>query len=111
MNQGPYVCLDRSRVAKRHIGEHSGRERSLLSSGKQRYAYTACRGKNLESIVRGTMPALQVLLQNHMLDHLYVEEVSFADGNIDLALLMKQLAHRYPRMNIAGIGAGTGGTT
>ncbi|EMD63989.1 hypothetical protein GGP41_006448 [Bipolaris sorokiniana] len=55
------------------------------------------------------MPALQVLLQNHMLDHLYVEEVSFADGNIDLALLMKQLAHRYPRMNIAGIGAGTGG--
>lgn len=68
-------------------------------------------GKNLPSIARGITPALQVLLKDGMLDRLYVEGVGFADGNLDLGPLVKQLAHRYPRMNIFEVGAGTGGTT
>lgn len=68
-------------------------------------------GKNLAAIARGIMPALQVLLKDDMLDRLYVEGVGFADGNLDLGPLVKQLAHRYPRMKILEVGAGTGGTT
>ncbi|KAL1801719.1 hypothetical protein ACET3X_002061 [Alternaria dauci] len=68
-------------------------------------------GSNLIPIARGTMPALQVMLKDDMLDRLYVEGVGFADGNLDLQPLVKQLAHRYPRMKILEVGAGTGGTT
>ena len=67
-------------------------------------------GKNLATIARGTMPALQVLLKDDMLDRLYVEGVDFSDGNLDLGPLVKQLAHRYPRMKVLEVGAGTGGT-
>ncbi|CAH0051607.1 unnamed protein product [Clonostachys solani] len=68
-------------------------------------------GKNLAPIARGLMPALQVMLKDDMLDRLYVEGVGFADGNVDLGHLVKQLAHRFPRMKILEVGAGTGGTT
>jgi acyl transferase domain-containing protein/nucleoside-diphosphate-sugar epimerase/SAM-dependent methyltransferase/NAD(P)-dependent dehydrogenase (short-subunit alcohol dehydrogenase family) len=68
-------------------------------------------GKNLAAIARGIMPALQVLLKDDMLDRLYVEGVGFADGNLDLGPLVKQIAHRYPRMKVLEVGAGTGGTT
>jgi acyl transferase domain-containing protein/nucleoside-diphosphate-sugar epimerase/SAM-dependent methyltransferase/NAD(P)-dependent dehydrogenase (short-subunit alcohol dehydrogenase family) len=68
-------------------------------------------GKNLAAIARGIMPALQVLLKDDMLDRLYVEGVGFADGNLDLGPLVKQLSHRYPRMKVLEVGAGTGGTT
>ncbi|KAF2763053.1 hypothetical protein EJ05DRAFT_459880 [Pseudovirgaria hyperparasitica] len=68
-------------------------------------------GKNLPAIARGTMPALQVMLKDGMLDRLYVEGVGFADGNLDLGPLVKQVAHRYPRMKVLEVGAGTGGTT
>ena len=68
-------------------------------------------GKNLPAIARGTMPALQVLLKDGMLNRLYMEGVGFADGNLDIEVLVGQLAHRYPRMKVIEIGAGTGGTT
>lgn len=68
-------------------------------------------GKNLAPIARGILPALQVMLKDDMLDRLYVEGVGFADGNLDLGPLVKQLAHRFPRMKMLEVGAGTGGTT
>ncbi|KAJ5443591.1 hybrid NRPS/PKS enzyme [Penicillium daleae] len=68
-------------------------------------------GKNLVGIVRGTTPPLRVLTQDGMLDRLYVEGLGARDGNHDLAGIVKQLAHQYPRMRIAEVGAGTGGTT
>ncbi|KAJ5100206.1 Male sterility NAD-binding [Penicillium angulare] len=68
-------------------------------------------GENFAGIARGITPALQVLLKDDMLDRLYVEGVGFADGNLDLESLVKQLGHRYPRMKILEVGAGTGGTT
>ncbi|KAL4986625.1 hypothetical protein BDW68DRAFT_178642 [Aspergillus falconensis] len=43
-----------------------------------------------------------------MLDPLYVEGVGIADGNLDLDPLVKQLAHRYPRMKVLEVRAGTG---
>ncbi|KAH0174845.1 polyketide synthase, partial [Aureobasidium melanogenum] len=68
-------------------------------------------GSNLAAIARGTLPALQVLIKDNMLDRLYVEGVGFADGNLDLECLVKQLVHRHPRMKALEVGAGTGGTT
>lgn len=68
-------------------------------------------GENLAGIARGTVPALQVMLKDGMLNRLYMEGVGFSDGNLDFEPLVKQLGHRYPRMKICEIGAGTGGTT
>ncbi|KAL4770599.1 hypothetical protein BDW60DRAFT_208975 [Aspergillus nidulans var. acristatus] len=68
-------------------------------------------GQNLVGIVRGTTPPLRVLTQDNMLDRLYVEGLGARDGNIDLAAMVQQLAHQYPRMRIVEVGAGTGGTT
>ncbi|KAJ4370703.1 hypothetical protein N0V83_005224 [Neocucurbitaria cava] len=82
-----------------------------LEAGNNDMLILHAAGKNLAAIARGTMPALQVLLKDDMLDRLYVEGVGFADGNLDLEPLVKQLAHRYPRMKVLEVGAGTGGTT
>lgn len=68
-------------------------------------------GKNLVSIVRGTTPPLRILTQDGMLDRLYVEGLGAKDGNVDLGVMVKQLAHQHPRMRIVEVGAGTGGTT
>jgi len=84
---------------------------SYLASGNNDMHLLHAVGGNLAAIARGTMPALQVLMKDGMLDRLYVEGVGFADGNLDLKPLVKQLAHRYPRMKVLEVGAGTGGTT
>ncbi|KAI5462039.1 hypothetical protein BGZ63DRAFT_463158 [Mariannaea sp. PMI_226] len=68
-------------------------------------------GQNLVAITRGLVPPLRVLVQDGMLDRLYVEGIGFQDGNIDLGLIIKQLGHQHPRMRIVEVGAGTGGTT
>ncbi|KAF2122763.1 hypothetical protein BDV96DRAFT_561328 [Lophiotrema nucula] len=82
-----------------------------LASGNNDMHLLHAVGGNLAAIARGTMPALQVLMKDGMLDRLYVEGVGFADGNLDIEPLVKQLAHRYPRMKVLEVGAGTGGTT
>lgn len=82
-----------------------------LASGNNDMHLLHAVGKNLAAIARGTMPALQVLMKDNMLDRLYVEGVGFADGNLDLEPLMGQIAHRHPRMKVLEVGAGTGGTT
>jgi acyl transferase domain-containing protein/nucleoside-diphosphate-sugar epimerase/phospholipid N-methyltransferase len=68
-------------------------------------------GENLLSILRGKVPALQVMMQDNMLDRLYTEGLGCREANQDLAVLAKQLGHRYPQMKVLEIGAGTGGAT
>ena len=68
-------------------------------------------GKNLVNIVRGIITPLRVLTQDGMLDRLYVEGLGAQNGNVDVAVMVKQLAHQYPRMRIVEVGAGTGSTT
>ena len=84
---------------------------SYLASGNNDMQLLHAVGGKLPAIARGTIPPLQVLMKDGMLDRLYVEGVGFADGNLDLESLVKQLAHRYPRMKVLEVGAGTGGTT
>ena len=68
-------------------------------------------GENLSAILKGETAALQVLFQDNMLGKLYTDGLGFKQANIDLAATASQLTHRYPRMNILEIGAGTGGAT
>lgn len=82
-----------------------------LASGNNDMRLLHAVGGNLAAIARGTMPPLQVLMKDGMLDRLYLEGVGFADGNLDLESLVKQIAHQYPRMKVLEVGAGTGGTT
>ncbi|KAF2647846.1 hypothetical protein K491DRAFT_723083 [Lophiostoma macrostomum CBS 122681] len=84
---------------------------SYLASGNNDMHILHSVGEKLVPIIRGTVPALQVMLKDGMLDRLYVEGIGFNDGNRDLELLIKQLALRYPRMKVLEVGAGTGGTT
>lgn len=68
-------------------------------------------GESLPAIVRGTMPTLQVMMENDMLNRLYKEGLGFSQANHHLAGLVSRFAHRYPSINVLEIGAGTGGTT
>jgi SAM-dependent methyltransferase len=68
-------------------------------------------GANLPSVLRGKTTMLEHMLEGNMLPRFYREGIGFRKINIALAQTVKQIAHRYPRMSILEIGAGTGGTT
>ncbi|KAF2098822.1 polyketide synthase [Rhizodiscina lignyota] len=68
-------------------------------------------GQVQPAILRGELPALQVMMQNDMLTRLYAEAVPFRQTYSHLAAVSEQLAHRYPHMKVLEIGAGTGGAT
>jgi len=48
---------------------------------------------------------------NNMLDEFYAQSLGLPASNRWLGRMVKQLAHRYPRMNFIEIGAGTGSST
>ncbi|EEA23761.1 hybrid PKS-NRPS PsoA [Talaromyces marneffei ATCC 18224] len=68
-------------------------------------------GSKLASILRGEGTALQVLREDNMLDTLYTEGLGFRESNAHLGNILDHLSHKYPRMQILEIGAGTGGST
>lgn len=68
-------------------------------------------GEGVVDMVRGTLPTLQVMKENDMLDRLYKEGLGFSQANHHLAGLVSRFAHRYPNINVLEIGAGTGGST
>ncbi|KAE8133672.1 lovastatin nonaketide synthase [Aspergillus pseudotamarii] len=68
-------------------------------------------GENLISVVRGETTILQHLAKDNMLEEYYRYSLGFPVLNGWLARMVKQLVHRFPRMKILEIGAGTGGAT
>lgn len=68
-------------------------------------------GESFPAIVRGTLPTLQVMMANDMLNRLYKEGLGFTQANHHMAGLVSRFAHRYPSIDVLEIGAGTGGTT
>lgn len=68
-------------------------------------------GQKLPDIVRGIVPPLQVLMQDNMVERLYIEGLGVEAVNNDIGVLAKQLTCRYPRMRVLEVGAGTGGAT
>ncbi|ODH20336.1 hypothetical protein ACO22_05914 [Paracoccidioides brasiliensis] len=68
-------------------------------------------GENLVAAVRGETVILQHMLKDGMLYQYYVESLGVQPFSNFIAEVVAQAAHRYPRMNILEIGAGTGGAT
>ncbi|KAG5772729.1 hypothetical protein H9Q72_001229 [Fusarium xylarioides] len=68
-------------------------------------------GENLPSVVRKQTTMLEHMVKDDMLNRIYKFGLGFERANVYLGRISKQIAHRYPRMNILEIGAGTGGAT
>lgn len=67
-------------------------------------------GDKLISVVRSMTPWVRIWTP-HQLEWVYADGIGYSAANRDAATLVAQLAHRYPRMNIVDVGAGTGGTS
>jgi hybrid polyketide synthase/nonribosomal peptide synthetase ACE1 len=68
-------------------------------------------GENLAAAIRGECDMLEPLMRDGLLDEYYAKSTGMAEGSESLAALVRQISHRYPRMNILEVGAGTGGAT
>lgn len=68
-------------------------------------------GENIVAAVRGETLILQHMLKDDMLYRFYAESVGLKPFSGYLAKVAAQVAHRYPRMNVLEVGAGTGGAT
>nr|ALQ32967.1 putative polyketide synthase [Fusarium sp. NRRL 25184] len=68
-------------------------------------------GENLPAVVRKQTTMLEHMVKDDMLNRFYKYGLGFERANGYLGRISKQIAHRYPRMNILEIGAGTGGAT
>ncbi|QSZ32279.1 hypothetical protein DSL72_001853 [Monilinia vaccinii-corymbosi] len=68
-------------------------------------------GNNLPDVVRGTTTMLEHMLPNGLLDRLYTDGIGMATSNKFVTAAMKKIGHRYPKMRVLEIGAGTGGAT
>lgn len=68
-------------------------------------------GETMIPFVRGEVNMLEEFQKHDMLDWLYKETDGTRDYNAYLGGLVKQIAHRFPYMNILEIGAGTGSAT
>lgn len=72
----------------------------------------ACRlvGENILSVVRGEMQILELLMEDDVLERVYMGACGWTIMVEALTATMKQLSHKFPRADILEIGAGTGGT-
>ncbi|EXK85226.1 hypothetical protein FOQG_10877 [Fusarium oxysporum f. sp. raphani 54005] len=68
-------------------------------------------GENLPQVIRESGNILEHMTKDGMLDDVYEEGFGLDLVNKYIAHMTAQIAHRYPRMNILEIGAGTGGST
>ncbi|KAK3305955.1 polyketide synthetase [Chaetomium strumarium] len=68
-------------------------------------------GENLTASVRGETQILQHMFKDNLLNRYYVEAMGLREPTGFLGRTVAQIVHRYPRMDILEIGAGTGGAT
>ncbi|KGO39265.1 Acyl transferase/acyl hydrolase/lysophospholipase [Penicillium expansum] len=68
-------------------------------------------GTNLPQCIRDKSNILEHMVKDGMLDDVYEEGFGLNLVNEYIADMAAQISHRYPRMNILEIGAGTGGST
>ncbi|KAF5973503.1 putative polyketide synthase [Fusarium bulbicola] len=67
--------------------------------------------ENLVGVMTSDTQLLELMLVDNMLSNLYTDGRAMQPLNRIVAELFQNLSHRYPRLNILEIGAGTGGTT
>ena len=68
-------------------------------------------GREMPRVIHGETTILEHLLPNGLLDSYYSNALGVPQCTTWLSRMTAQLTHRYPRMNVLEIGAGTGGAT
>lgn len=68
-------------------------------------------GPKFPSVVRGSVSALQLLMEDDLLGKLYKQGFGFPEANAKIGAVMGQISHRYPKLRVLEIGSGTGGAT
>ncbi|KAB5550768.1 polyketide synthetase [Coniochaeta sp. 2T2.1] len=68
-------------------------------------------GENLPAVFRGETTILEHMTKDGLLDRFYEVAMGIREVTLSLGRTVEQLVHRYPRMKILEIGAGTGGAT
>ena len=68
-------------------------------------------GREMPRVIHGETTILEHLLPNGLLDSYYSNALGFPQFTTWLSRMTAQLTHRYPRMDVLEIGAGTGGAT
>ncbi|TDZ13320.1 Polyketide synthase-nonribosomal peptide synthetase [Colletotrichum orbiculare MAFF 240422] len=68
-------------------------------------------GENMVDIVTGKTTAIEVSMQDKLLNEYYPKALGMAESTDHLARTVKQMTHRYPHLDILEVGAGTGGAT
>ncbi|GES65928.1 putative polyketide synthase [Aspergillus terreus] len=89
---------------------------SIKAIIKRHYSHTDVRlveavGENIISEIRKQGSILEHMMKDGVLDMFYEDAVGLDTANIWIGRMVAQIAHRYPRMQILEIGAGTGGST
>jgi acyl transferase domain-containing protein len=71
-----------------------------------------CRlGASIVSILRGEVTALEVMLEENLLQRYYLDGLKWGRANAKLGELVALYAHKNPRAKMIEIGGGTGGAT
>ncbi|KAK7973541.1 Acyl transferase/acyl hydrolase/lysophospholipase [Apiospora saccharicola] len=68
-------------------------------------------GQNLPQAIRDGAGILEHMVKDGMWEQTYEDGYGLDQQNDHIAHMMGQISHRYPRMNILEVGAGTGGST
>ena len=68
-------------------------------------------GENLPRVIRERTPILEFMMEEGRLSRYYEESLAIGPLYSSAQIMIKRIVHRYPRMNILEVGAGTGGAT
>ncbi|KAK3290192.1 BcPKS5, polyketide synthase [Chaetomium fimeti] len=87
--------------------------RSLMGRyrGRSDAQITEAVGENIATEIRRDGNMLEHMMKDGLLDRFYADCAGVDTANRWIARVVGQLAHRYPRMNLFEVGAGTGSAT
>ncbi|KAK3936681.1 lovastatin diketide synthase LovF [Diplogelasinospora grovesii] len=68
-------------------------------------------GPHIASVLRGELTALELMMEDNLLQRYYLDGLKWGRANEKLSELVKHYVHKNPRAKMIEIGAGTGGAT
>ncbi|KAJ5149740.1 hypothetical protein N7448_001318 [Penicillium atrosanguineum] len=106
--RGEHPCVEKHCISDTHdqIQDLTDRYRDKVDA-----LLIEATGKNLPKVIQDGDSILQHMTKDDLLGRFYKEGVGLEAANWWLANMAKQISHRYPRMKVLEIGAGTGGST
>lgn len=68
-------------------------------------------GENLIRIASGEVGAIEIAMEDHLLNEVYVASLGLKEVTHFVAKVVHQITHRYPHLNVLEVGGGTAGCT